>query len=92
MVFNAFSSANIPPKLKKCQAPIQFPVTDLGMELTPRGTVELERDKLRHQMDITEGLLRMYAWNVGILQQVIGSWNWLLLMGRPAMSILNKIF
>ena len=89
-IMSALRRHDLSPKERTCQPPTSDPVTALGLEIHSSGQVEADAEKLSHLMGVTRNLLQEHVWSVHVVQRVLGSWNWFLLLNRPVMSLLKS--
>lgn len=89
-VLGAFERVGLRPKPSKCEQTHKNKEVDiLGIAFDKKESLEPSREKLESLFSETAKALHNCFWNVGNLRELLGCWNWLVLLTRPAISVLQ---
>ena len=92
-VVDSCEKANLPSKVTKIVRPGESDVINiLGITFSHSGLVQPNAEKLAKLINVTREIASFRVWNVKLIEKLIGSWTWIILLRRPIFSILFSIY
>lgn len=89
---HAGSQLKLPHKLSKTTEPTSDPVTILGIMFYSDGRLEPDADKPRDVIARTRRMLKQNLWNPRELEEIVGCWNWFILLRRPVFAVISELY
>ena len=91
-VMKKFAECGFPTKATKTVMPTRDPVTVLGITFRKNGLLSPNWKKLQLVVWNTHLFLKKKTWTKKALQCLLGSWNWFLLIQRPIMANITRLY